>query len=521
MLNRIAATAAWLGVLLAIVGLVIFEARPEWSAYVTAVEFLALAFLIFFFVVHFEAVKDFSTRRSTKLGMNSALMVVIFVAILGILNFLANQHDVQWDLSETESFTLAPQTIELLENLKNDIKITAFSQDQSRTRDAIKDLLNSYTHLTRRISYQFVDPDRKPTIAKQYGITQYDTLVIESNKQETQIKSVNEQELTNALIRVTRDGKRKIRFLEGHGERAIDDAERAGLLTATAALEKQGYELLKLSLLQEGRVPEGTAALIIAGPERGFLPQEIEAISVYLSQGGRVLLMIDPDSRAGLDGFLSQWGLTLGSGIVIDTLSRLFGGDLTTPIVSNYPPHEITRGFNLATFFAVARSIEFEGSRSQDLTFQVIAQTGENSWSKANLSEGQVKFEPGIDRPGPLNLAVAVTPKEDPTAQALAEEGLGAPPNPMRDAALVVFGDADFASNAYINFSGNLDIFLNTLSWLTREKDLISIRPRETRFAPLFLTGTQGRVILYTSLVVAPGAVFIAGLFIWQRRRRL
>jgi ABC-type uncharacterized transport system involved in gliding motility auxiliary subunit len=517
LLQRLAIWAGWAGMALALAGLALLSARPDWGRYVTLLELAALALLVVFFAVHFEAVKDISTRRSTRLGLNSALMAVIFIAILGIVNFLSKRHSVQWDLSETAEFTLAPQTTEMLANLKRDVKITGFSQEGSPTRDRLKDLLNGYTYHSHKISYQFVDPDKRPTLAKQYGITQYDTLVVESQGQETQVKNASEQEITNALIRVTRDGKRQVRFLDGHGERGLDDTERQGFSMAKDALVKQGYDVAALSLLQEGRVPDGTSVLVIAGPDRPLLPEEQLAIADYLAAGGKLLLLLDPGNRARLEDFLAGWGLRLGAGVVVDTLSRLFGGDFTTPIVTTYPPHEITEGFNLATFFPLAAPIEFDPAQDKQTTFQPLAQTSSNSWAETDPNAGELKFEPGADRAGPLTLAAVVTPRAGANADPLADTGAA----PGGAAALALFGDADFASNSHINFSGNLDLFLNTVSWLTQEKDLISIRPKEARFAPLFLSSTQGKIVMYVSLIVAPATVFLSGLVIWRRRRRL
>lgn len=523
LLQRLAIWAGWIGMGLALAGLALLSARPDWGRYVTLIELAALLLLVLFFAVHFETVKDLSTRRSTRLGLNSALMAVIFIAILGIVNFLSQRHSVQWDLSETAEFTLAPQTVEVLTKLKRDVKILGFSQEGSPTRDRLKDLLNGYTYHTRKISYQFVDPDKRPTLAKQYGITQYDTLVLESAGQETQVKSASEQEITNALIRVTRDGKRRVRFLEGHGERGLADTERRGFSMAQDALVKQGYDVAPLSLLQEGRVPDDTAVLVVAGPDRPLLPEEQQALADYLDAGGKGLLLLDPGNRAGLDGFLARWGVRVDDTVVIDTLSRLFGGDFTTPIVTTYPPHEITAGFNLATFFALAAPIEFDPAKDKEIAFQPLAQTSSNSWAESDVDGGELKFQPGADRPGPLTLAAIVTSRRaadaDPLDQA-EPAAAGAPPAPG-GAALAVFGDADFASNSHLNFSGNLDLFLNTVSWLTQEKDLISIRPKEARFAPLFLSSTQGKVLTYVSLIIAPATVFLGGMAIWRRRRRL
>jgi ABC-type uncharacterized transport system involved in gliding motility auxiliary subunit len=450
-------------------------------------------------------------------------MVLIFISILGIVNFILSRHHLRFDFSETSSFSLAPQTLQVLKDLKKDVKLTAFVSDQGPTRSRTKDLLSGYSYHNPRITFTLVDPDKKPSLAKQYGITQYDTLVLESGKQESQIKTIDEQELTNAIIRVVQEERRKILFLENHGEHRLSDQEKAGYSRVKDSLEKQGFDVGTLSLLEEGKVPDKTAVLAIPGPQKGFLPQEKAALSSYLAANGKVLLLLDPDAQANLEDFLSQWGIKMGKGLIIDPVSRLLGGDFTVPVVTNYPAHDITKNFNLATFFPVAESVNFDTSRAPELEYKPLAQTSDNSWSKTRLTETRLNFNPGEDVRGPLILAAVITRKTlsgSPEPHPHEPPAKAEPPEETRPT-LVVYGDSDFAANGSFNFSGNGDLFLNTVTWMAQEKGLISIRAKEPHFTPLFLSRSQGTVLMYVSLLLLPGAAFITGMAIWRRRRRL
>ena len=522
-INAVSKGAGWLGLVTGLTSLMVYEADPALGLYSTIGLAVALVLLVFFFFVHFEALKSLSTKRSTRLGLNSILMVVIFVSILGILNFLSNRHHIRFDFSETGRFTLAPQTLQVLKGLEQDVEILAFVSEQSPTRAGIKDLLDNYSYYTPRISHTFIDPDKKPSISKQYGITQYDTLVFESGKQETQIKTVSEQEVTNALIRVSKEIQQRILFLEDHGEHSPADTERSGFSRVRISLQKQGFEVGALSLLEEGRVPENTAVLVIAGPQKDFLPLEKAALSDYLSEKGKVLMLLNPDTPVNLNDLLSQWGIRMVKGLVVDSLSRLLGGDFTIPVVSNYPPHEITENFNLATFFPVSQAIDFDQTRAVEYDFKPLAVTSDNSWSKTNPNRGNLNFDPAEDVRGPLTLAALVTRKArlegsgDPEHSAIRPGPAPDPGQPM----LAIFGDSDFATNASFAFSGNGDLFLNTVIWLAQEKNLVSIRPKEPQFTPLFLTRAQGKVLMYISILLLPAAIMITGWVISRRRRRL
>ena len=160
-----------IGVILGIGGLIAYSLDPGKMWLVTVLESLALVSLVVFFVTHYETVKTFSTRRSTRLGMNSIVMVVMFIGILAIANFLVARHSTRWDFSETGHFTLAPQTFQVLRGLTQDVKFTVFTQERSPLFATYRDLLDSYKQASDKIKVEFVDPERKPGAARQYGIT--------------------------------------------------------------------------------------------------------------------------------------------------------------------------------------------------------------------------------------------------------------------------------------------------------------------------------------------------------------
>ncbi|MEK6617418.1 MAG: Gldg family protein, partial [Nitrospirota bacterium] len=227
------------GGVLAVAGLIAYSLAPEMLWLVTLCEGLALVCLIAFFVAHFETLKAFSVRRSTRLGFNSMLMVLLFVGILVIINFLAARHSQRWDFSETQHFTLAPQTHRVLRSLNREVKVTVFTQERSQAFNTYRDLLDGYKQTSDKVKVEYMDPERRPGVARQYGISRTDTAVFESGTQSTRVTPPSEAELTGALIRVSKDTKKRVLFLEGHGERGISDQERGGLSTAKEALVKQ------------------------------------------------------------------------------------------------------------------------------------------------------------------------------------------------------------------------------------------------------------------------------------------
>lgn len=497
-----------IGAVLAVGGFIAYSIVPEKLWLITLCEGLALACLMVFGVAHFQRLKTFSARRSTRLGFHSILTVVLFVGILVIINFLSARHAKRWDFSETQHFTLAPQTHRVLRGLNRDVKITVFAQERGPAFATYRDLLDSYRAETNKLTVEFVDPERRPGVARQYGITRADTAILESGPQTTRVMTASEAELTGALVRVSKDTKKRILFLEGHGERGIADQERGGLSTAKEALTKQGYETGTLSLLQESAVPADTSVLAVAGPRRPVTREEKDRISRYVGEGGRLLLLIDPESQPDLDDLLKQWGVELGKGVLVDLQDRLAQGDLTALMVRTFTEHEITQDFTFAVLFPLSRHLVFHENLAKDWEYVPLARTSPRSWAETELKGRVVGFNEKDDVQGPLPLAAALTPKKAP------EEG-------KRRPAIVIVGNSSFASNAYINFPGNTDFLLHALGWLAEERELISITPKEPAFRPFIPNPVQERTLLYVQVLLLPALTFLWGMVIWRRRRRL
>ena len=501
-----------LGGALAGAGGVIYVVAPERTWLIAGVEGLAAVCLTFFLVAHYELFREISARRSTRLGLNSLLMIVLFATILGIVNFLAARHNVRWDFSETKRFTLAPQTARLLRDLPREVKATVFTGDQGPARAAYRDLFDSYKARTAKLTVEFVDPDKKPGVARQYGLTRPDTAVLESGKQETRITSASEQELTNALIRVTRDEKKTLYFLTGHAEHLLEEPDKSGYSFLKEALERQGYATRTLSLYESKAIPPNASVLVLGGPQKQVSREEQALLTDYVNKGGRLLVLLDPGSRAGLEGFLEGWGLQADNRTVLDT-QTIQGGDLTMPVINTYGTHEITHDLGqVYTMFPLARPVGFLDSKAKEWAFHPLAKSSARSWGRSGAVEtggGQaLDFDPKNDQPGPLTLAGLAIARTSPSEN-------------TRQPAVLFIGDSDFASNAYLDFSGNTDFFLHATAWLAEEKDLVSIAPKDAALGTFLLTAAQTNTLFLLQVLGLPGFFLAAGFTVWRRRRRL
>lgn len=503
-----------LGILFVAAGGLVYAINTVITTASASLIFAGLLLLLTYFYINFARIRDLLLKRSSKYGANMAVMILIFLCVLALIGVISTRYKKRIDLTATSRYTLSPQTIKILRSLKKDIEAAAFYRTDERTRQAMEDLLQEYSYYSPRFKHQFIDPDRTPAKAAKYGVTSYRTTLLIAGKRQETVVLESEEKLTNAIIKVTRDDVKVVYFVSGHSENSITDFQKNGYKAAKEAIERENYEARPLVLLNIEEIPKDASLIIISGPSKDFVSSEIEKLERYIKRGGKVLVMLDPGRVHNLVPFLSKYGFIIGDDIIIDTLSQVFGANPQTPVVTKYDDkHPITRDFgeNIATFFPLARSVEIKMDISRGA--YLLAKTGSKSWAETDkkaFSEGKAEYQEGKDIWGPVTIG-AVTAVE---AEGKDEGGK------KRYARIVVYGDSDFANNANLNLAGNKDLFLNTVSYLAEEEDLIAIRSKESEATPVVLTATQVRLIFWLSVVVFPSVVLVSGLVIYSRRRR-
>lgn len=502
------------GTFLVVAGLTTYAITSVLSLVPSALLGVGLLALFVYLYLEFDTIRSLLSSRSTRFGANAVVSAVIVFAILVLINFIARQHNLRVDTTEAQQFSLSPQTQKVLNALETDLRFSAFFK--SGTETTARDLLTEYANASPKVDFEFVDPDQRPAVARNYGIKQYGTIVVEYGPNTARVEQATEEALTNAIIKVTREARKKIYFLTGHGEKSIETSGKGGFSAAREAIEEENYDVESLLLADKEEVPEDCAVLVIAGPQKPLLENEIVMLESYLRGGGNALIMIDPMQSPGLAGFLQGWGVEAGDNVVVDAtnLGQLFGAGPELPIVVNYGEHPITEGFgSQMTIFPLARSVLPGGETDQNLEVTILAETQSRSWAETKF-DSLVQFDEGEDIAGPISVAAVVTREGDPgdgmtNADTLASTKIR----------LVIFGDSDFASDEYLNFVANADLFLNAVNWLAEEKDLISIRPKSPADRRLFLTETQSRTMLIFAVILLPLAVLGAAVMVYNKRK--
>ncbi len=495
-----------------------------------------------------------NSRRQIMLGGGTLLGVLIFLAILIGLQYIAIQHPQRWDLTRLGQYTLAPQSKKVVKSFEEQgipIEVLGFYESSAlRQRQQVADLLNQYRDVYHDFSFEFVDPDKERALAKANEIETYPTLIIKAGEKDERITTADEETVTNALVRLLRTGTKKLYFLTGHGERDFKDESPAGLNVAREQIEKQNYETEELILLQTDRVPEDASIVLIAGPDVDPLESELAVIRDYIKHGGKLLVTLNPFKTPKLCALLEEFGFKLSEDIVIDQMSRVFGGDYLIPVITTYVEFPITKNFNVASFFPEARSIQVAKEPVPHAVVKELALTSPASWTiaESQLKSGNVAFNPETGMKGPVPVMAVSTytaldalkseenespsPSEEfsdtPTTNA-GEGGEAAPEAESTDsdtvtkppkARIVVFGSSEFAANRFFKVQGNGEIFLNTVSWLAEEEDLIAIRPKSPKSQPIVLTRKQSTLVFVVPVILIPFAWLVLGAVVYYVRRR-
>jgi ABC-type uncharacterized transport system involved in gliding motility auxiliary subunit len=478
-------------------------------------------------------------QRQTRYGALSSISVIVALGILVAVNYLSTRQTKRWDLTTNQQFSLSEQTTKLLSGLTSPAKFLVF--DRATEFDRFRTRLNEYQYQSRQVSVEYVDADKSPVRARQYEVDTYGTVILEYMGRTERVTSDTEQDLTNALIKILNPAKKKVYFLGGHGEKDTASSDnRVGYSAIADALKRDNYEFASLLLAQTNEVPADANVVVIAGPRTDLLEQEIPPLKDHLGRSKALLVLMDPpDNLASpgtmpnLTGLLAEWGIEATQSVVVDVSGRT--SVATVPVSGPpYPTHPITDGFQLVTMFPLTRAIVPTAQATDGRAAQPFLQTSQRSWAETTFSqlEDPNALKPETDqgdRTGPVTIGAAVAvaapePTATPTTPGAAADPAkpASEPEPARrpETRIAAIGDSDFASNGYLGVEGNRDLFMNAVSWLAQQENLISIRPREAAERRLTIAPGQMTIVMLLSLCAVPALVLAAGIYTWRSRRR-
>jgi hypothetical protein len=457
-------------------------------------------------------------RWITRLGIAGAA-----VAVTVLSNIALYRHDLQFDLTRERAFTPSVEAQSIVRGLNEPVQLTFFYQKQDPAGRGAATIVKLLARLNPRLEVDTIDSDQHPALANQMGVQVYNTAVVRAGDHRIQVITTDEEEIALAILRATRARETVICFATGHGEYDIDNFEfhthfegaqshshnlegvgvvqiqQHGLGRLRRMLEKLGIAARKTLIAGGQQIPPDCAALVVANPRTRYTGADSAILRVYLERGGSLLMLIEPDYAVdeSLAAVLAQAGIRLGEGFVVDPVDHYFT-DEQMIAVTKYTRHPVTRNLALS-IYPGARPVETVSAA--DATATALFSTGAQSYRITDRLKAGEEEESALR--GTIPLAVA-------------SEGRFGSGSPFR---LVVFGDADFASNSFFPYLANADLVLSSISWLIREERAPVVKPPVEVLPTVALTGSQVRAIFITTVLVLPGSIALLGGLVWWWRR--
>ncbi|WP_413288570.1 GldG family protein [Bdellovibrio sp. HCB337] len=455
-----------------------------------------------------QTIVNFMGMKTTKHGMNMGALIALVLVVLVVVNFLAVRHYKVWDFSGTRSNTLSDQSTKLIKALDSELLIRFFYkkgvEGNEENRKSFRELIKKYQDQSDKVKLEFVEVNERPDIAEQYGVTKGSGVIFLDYKgRRNRVEKIDEQEVTTALVKVTREKDKNIYFVVGHGEHDLNEEKEAeGLHALKQMIENNRYTVKTIATNLNAKIPDDADAVMIIGPTQKFLDYEIQGLENYLKRGGSLLLALKSKQTQGLEVLLNRVGLEPMNNYILNLVETPTGkgiqkGQTLATVFSN--TSEITKVFgkNEATVFRNPMSFK-RVKVPEGISIDDLIKTPENSMAFQTL---EIKEE------GPQGAY---------TLMAMAK---GRYAGGDKDFELIAAGDADFLGNQLLYQSLNRDLVLNSVASLAKEQSLISVVPKETQVTKLQLTDSNFYMFLLLFAVPIPLALLGTSVTLWMRRR--
>jgi ABC-type uncharacterized transport system involved in gliding motility auxiliary subunit len=450
---------------------------------------------------------EVTRRLRWRLLAQSGMFVVLFVALVMLLAFVAREYRKEWDFTRTARNTLSQSTLDVLMQLEGPISITAYALPQEaggvQVQKMVEDRLRPYRRAKPDIEFTAIDPREQPKRAAAAGIASPNELVIEYRKrtEHLPVADLNEQNFANALMRLARGADSLLLWLDGHGERKLDGIANHDLGEFGRQLQQRGFKLNSVNLALAQEVPANAAVLVIASPQADLQPAEVTKVRRFLDNGGNLLWLIDPEPLRGLQPVAEGLGLVLGPGTVVDFTLKPRNGPPVFAVATTYARHPITGAFQMNTVFPHSRQIG--AADSEDWRITPLIEVAPRGWVEVGKLEDKLAFDKSRDLPGPVNIASAFERTVGDKAQRV-----------------VVVGNGNFLANTFLGNGGNLQLGLAMVNWLTGAENLIAVEPRPAADTRLQIDQVTLYLIAFSFLLLLPLGFIATGGYIWWRRRR-
>jgi ABC-type uncharacterized transport system involved in gliding motility auxiliary subunit len=468
------------------------------------------------------------TGRTARFGFNAALYTAVFVGLLVVANIFVILHEKRWDLTEQGVYSLSDKSAKIVAGLQKPVKMYALDMPQVVDKNQTRDLLSLYKLKNdKMVSFEILDPRARPVEVDRLGMKSGNLLYIEygegASKVINRLNEIDEQSITNALIKLTRGASRRLYYVQGHGEPSLESGGAGGLKDFVDALGDEHISIEGLLLPQTGSVPQDAAAVILVAPKKPLAQSERDALVEYGRKGGRLVLLGNTEDQGSDDvrAIAKEFGIEVGNDVVLDEQLKLFSAPEVGVqfLAQNFGAHPITAGMSKAqpVVFSFSSSVMAPKETPKGGRYTELLKSGPNSWAEKNLQglfnpEGATAARDPEDIKGPVSIAVAYEKEVEEASPTSGEEKFK---NATR---VVVFGDSTWIENGNLTAMGNRDVALNSVNWVTGEEGGVAIGPKSLRASVAPIPQATYNIMLAMSFL-GPELILLFGLFIWWRRR--
>lgn len=464
------------------------------------------------------------SRLALRGGSYSLMVTGLVLAILIVVNIFVSylpSSMTKYDISATKLYSITSNTKVVVNALDQDVTIYWIVQS-GQEDDVIENLLSKYEALSDHIKVEKKNPDVYPTFAQQYTseTVANNSLVVECGDrsryigyddiylQEADVYSYTyntsfdgEGAITSAIDYVISDELPQLYVLEGHGEAELP-------ATFSEQIEKDNMEVNSLSLLTVDEIPEDAACIIIYSPASDISEEELDMLSDYVSDGGKLLVMSGPVQDGSLDnlnGLLEEYGVSVTDGIVVESDREHYAFQAPYVLLPDMTSHDITDSLIEENYFVlmpISQGLTVDESNTKGTVTSLLT-TSDYSYSKADAFDLETYDKEAGDTDGPFTLAVSI------------EDNSGG--------GIVWFASSSFLDDMYNAFSSgaNGDMAMNALSSLIGQSEAMAIRSKSLNYNYLTISEATSSLLKTLMIGVFPLVYFGIGVYVIVRRRRL
>ena len=472
---------------------------------------------------------NISKKIKRQLRWQNNIFALLFLIIIGLLAWISLQYDYESDWTNNKRNTPSEASLALLEKIEDPIFIQAFISGTNQALIAdIKHLIHGYQRYKPNIEFSVIDPTREPELIREIGIRNEGELLLKYLDRQEHILTPTEQNITNAIQRLARTQDNWVLFLEGHDERNPYGDSNFDYSSWAGIMKNKGLLTRTYNLASNPNIPQNTAALIIADPQKPLLFGETQIIQEYLDNGGHLLWLLEPGDLQGMESIAEMLGIETIQGMVVDPNTQLLGiNDPRFTLIPEYPRNAITQDLESLTVFPTSQAIEFFSNEEWEA--ETLLETLPRTWSETDEVNEDMTLDPTQDIPGPLVIGISLTRSTQPTDEDIDIEATDQENSPELEndddldeqkQRIIVIGDSDFSSNAYLGQAGNLDFTMNIINWLVKDDSFINIPNKTNTDTSLELSKSEQIFIGFSFLLIIPLSLLFTGLYIWYKRRK-